>query len=1074
MSRTALVLGVATLIALQAMAAAGSQPATARTVGDLGGRRVDVRTDAPVPKSASKAMENYQRFLQLQNTDPKLRAEALRRLGDLSLESGELERLTNEVSSLDLQGAEAIRLYGTLLRAYPDYPRNDEVLYQLARAYETTGQPAQALTTLDTIVRRFPQSQAVPEVQFRRGELLFSGKRYAEAQVAYEAVIARGKGGSRFFEQSLYKHGWSLFKQGLNQESLGSFARVLDQKLVTGAGAGARARELDTLSRADSELVEDTLRVSSISFSYLDGSESIEKLLATHGVAPYDWLLYSRLGDLYVDKQRFQDAATTYRAYVARDPVDVHSPGLSMQAIEAYRKGGFTDLVVDGKTEFVNSYGFGAAFWKGREHDRFPQVVAELRGSLADLAQHHYAVAQKSKKPEDYSKAVRWYDELLKSFPNDTGAAETNYTLAEVLFESHQYARATDEYERTAYQYPAGPRSAAAGYAGLVSYQKQEEVLAAADRPAWHARALEATLKFSDRFPDHPETAVLMTRAAQDLFAARDFDRAVAVAGKLLARVPPVDQAKQRIGWTVIAQTRFDQGNFPQAEAAFGSALAATARAQPEYSDLTERLAASIYKQGEAKRTAGDVAGSAEDFLRVASLTPGSKVVPTARYNAAAALVASKQWPRAITVLEEYRRDYPKSEFAKDVTRNLAVAYVEGGRPAQAAVEFESIAGNPTEDPAVVREALTRAADLYDKAGNGARSTTLLEQLVQKYPTPVSDAMEIRWRLAEGARTSGNLQRVAYWRNEIVRTDAAAGAARTDRTRFLAAHAKIELVAPLRDAYREIKLTQPIKTSMARKRKALDTTLLAYKDVASYNVADTTTAANYEMAELYRTLASDLMASERPKKLSKEEREEYDSLLEEQAFPIEEQAIGLHELNSARSVDGIYDTSVQKSFKALADMKPGRYGKSEMSVTAMPGTQAKPRVAAAVKQASTDALGAELELRTLATATPPDAEAGSELGILLRQAGKFADARIAYESAIAADPTYAPAYRNLAVLLDLYMAQPAEALPLFEKYHELSGEDKPVNGWIAELRARTGQKPSEPKAAATVATEPVP
>ena len=56
-------------------------------------------------------------------------------------------------------------------------------------------------------------------MQFRRGELLFSAKRYAEAQHAYEAVIARGAP-SAFYEQSLYKHGWSLFKQSLNEESL--------------------------------------------------------------------------------------------------------------------------------------------------------------------------------------------------------------------------------------------------------------------------------------------------------------------------------------------------------------------------------------------------------------------------------------------------------------------------------------------------------------------------------------------------------------------------------------------------------------------------------------------------------------------------------------------------------------------------------------------------------------------------------------------------------------------------------------------------------------------------------------
>src|SRR6185437_14503612 len=112
------------------------------------------------------------------------------------------------------------------LRAY------DQVLYQLARAYETTGQPEQALATLDRIVQKYPQSPQLDEVQFRRGELLFSAKRYADAERAY-AIVTRFPN-SAFYEQSLYKHGWSLFKQSMTEESLPSFGGVLDRKLGPG------------------------------------------------------------------------------------------------------------------------------------------------------------------------------------------------------------------------------------------------------------------------------------------------------------------------------------------------------------------------------------------------------------------------------------------------------------------------------------------------------------------------------------------------------------------------------------------------------------------------------------------------------------------------------------------------------------------------------------------------------------------------------------------------------------------------------------------------------------------------
>jgi tetratricopeptide (TPR) repeat protein len=1104
------------------LVAAKQPPATPATVGDLSARSVQVQSDTAPSGGPSKAMENYRQFLTLQNADPRLRAEALRRLGDLNLESGELDRMANELTQIDMQGAEAIRLYTTLLKAYPDYARNDEVLYQLARAYETTGQNEQALATLDGIVARYPHSRDYAEVQFRRGELLFSARRYDDAQHAYEAVLARGRGGSKFYPQSLYKHGWALFKQGQNEDSLKSFADLLDVTLTDPKNAG-RTRSWDTLGRADRELVEDTLRVMSITFSYLDGAKSLDEFATARGNMPYAWLLYSRLGDLYVEKQRYQDAAGTYRAFVSRDAVDEHAPALTNAAIEAYRKGGFADLMLDGKLEYVQRYGFEGPFWQGREHGAYPQVVLDLKANLKDVAQYYHANAQKTKSAEDYAAAARWYRAYLTSFPDDPESAATNYLLADALFESMQYADAAAEYEHTAYNYPQSAHSAEAGYAALVAYQKYEDGLPPAARSASHLRATESGLKFAQTFPEHPQSAVVLTRAAQDLYAAGDQQRAAESARTLLARVPAVDAAKQRIGWTIVGQVSFNQADYPGAESAFTRALAVSAANDPERADITERLAAAVYKQGEAKRSAGDQAGAAEDFLRVARVAPDSKVVATSQYDAAAALISAEQWDHAIQVLEAYRRDYPRSQYSTDVSHKLAVAYVAAGRAGQAADEFERIAANPQEDPAVVREALTRAADLYAQAGASARSAAMLERLIRQYPTPVPDAIEVRERLAQLAENNQDTERARYWQREIVKADAGAGGARTERTKYLAAKSLLALAAPARDEFRSIKLVAPLKQSLVAKKRAMEAAVQAYKEVAQYQVAETTTAATYETAELYRALAHDLLSSERPKKLSAEELEQYDSLLEEQAFPFEEQAIAIHELNAKRTQEGLYDDAVRRSFLALAELKPARYGKTELSTgwvaalaapaaaapalaapavaTVAPAPAAAPPPSAAAIadfQRATDFANAgkdtdaELELKqfelqypgfaassidlgllarkrgrltdseaALQRATALDgnnAVAWNELGLTLRQEGKFKDAQAAYEHALAADPDSTPAHRNLGVLLDLYLGEPAAALPQLERYKVLSAEDKPVSTWIAELRARTGVK----------------
>src|SRR6267143_2587607 len=102
---------------------------------------------------------------------------------------------------------------------------------------------------------------------------------------------------------------------------------------------------------------------------------------------------------------------------------------------------------------------------------------------------------------------------------------------------------------------------------------------------------------------------------------------------------------------------------------------------------------------------------------------------------------------------------------------------------------------------------------------------------------------------------------------------------------------------------------------------------------------------------------------------------------------------------------------------------------------------------------------AEETLKSAVAHERGSAVAWNELGATQRMRGQFKDAASSYEQAIAADPRYAPAWRNLGVLSDLYLGDPGRALTAFEQYRQLTGEDKPVSGWIAELRQRLGMAP---------------
>lgn len=911
------------------LACVAAYAAPTGTIADLEKREIEVGRDPPAGAPAQQAIEQYRRFLELESDSDALRAEAMRRLGDLQVEVEEEVPGGDAAAWSGLRLDEAIALYQELLERYPDYARGDAVLYQLARAHETKGEPEQALAVLDRLVRRHPDSTWAIESQFRRGEIRFGLARYREAEEAYAAVVAAGSG-SGFHEQALYKHGWSLFKQGRGEESVQSFLALLDGVLAR----GAVLRPGETLSRPERELADDALRAMAITFSDLDGPQTLDTALAQRGDPAYAHRLYEALGDLYMEKERYQDAAQAYEAFARRRPDDRYAPSLQMRAIEAYQKGGFASLVLEGKRAFVERYAFGSAFWERRGVDDAPEVAAQLRSNLKDLAAYHHAQAQKNAQGDevssDYAAAVRWYRDLLDSFPQDAEAHATRFLLAEALFEAGRFAEAAHEYERTAYQYPLQPRSAEAGYAALVAYERHERTIDAEARDAWHRRGIESALMFSSSFPAHAQAAQVLTAADEDLFALDEFDRVIEVSTQILAQDPPVSAAHRRTAATLLAHSLFDRGRYEDAEAAYLRVQELLAAGDPVRGDIEERIAASIYKQAEEKKAQGDAAGAVDDFLRVGALAPHSKARASAEYDAAGILVELEQWDRAAPVLEAFRRDHAQHELVPQAERALALAYLETGRPMQAAAEFARISAHEQEPPEVRRAALWQAAELYESSAAPGQAARLYAQYVEQYPSPLDAAMDARQKLADMALAANDAPAQARWNDDIIRADRAAGAARTPRSRYLAARATIAAVQPQVAAFNAIKLVAPLDQALGRKRLAMEKAMTVYGEALDYGVAEVTTAATFGMAELYRQLGADLLASERPADLDAEALEQYDVLLEEQAFPFEEKAIELHEANVRRTSDGIYDEWVQRSFDVLAKLVPARYAKSEI------------------------------------------------------------------------------------------------------------------------------------------------
>jgi len=1103
---------------------------TVGTLAELRTVRPDVQ-EVKVDQGLEQAMQNYRRFLE-ETPEGAMTPEAMRRLADLQLEKQfgiragdgrpremaapqpaqavlqadphptlsksdlipglhesdqDFERRTTAESGIladtsvpdavragaDPSGPlEAIALYERLLNEYPSYADNDKVLYQMARAYDELGRTEEAIDTMERLVRTNPQSAHFDEVQFRRGEYFFTRRRFRDAESAYSGIISRGTA-SEFYELALYKLGWTLYKQEFYEEALQKYVALLDYKVSIGYDFDQKHDE------DDDRRVADTFRVISLSFSNLGGTETVQEYFSKFGNRSYEDRVYTNLGEHYLEKLRYDDAAKTYKAFVALYPFHRAAPRFSMRVVDTFTQGGFPQLVLESKREFASKYGLKSEYWRHFKPEESPEVLAYLKTNLKDLATHYHAQYQNANEADDkltnYREASQWYGAYLESFPTEPDSAPVNYQLADLFLENKDFGEAAKQYERTAYGYAPHPQSAAAGYAAIYAYREQLKVAGPAGKDQQDMikhDTVASSLKFADTFPQDEHAAPILGAAADDMYEMKDYKAAIEADQRVIDNYPGADAAIRRSAWIVVAHGSFELAEYAQAEHAYAEVLKVTPETDASRAPFVDNLAASIYKQGEIANEAQDYRAAADNFLRIRTAAPTSSIRATAEYDAGAALIRLEDWKAATEVLEAFRSTFPENKLQLEATKQIAFAYRQSGDLSHAAGEYDRIASQ-SDDPALRSEALLDAGDLYSQSNSRDRALEAYIRYVKEFPKPVETAIETRSKIAEMYKTAHDDTLYHEQLQEIVSTDAGAGSERTGRTRTIAARSALVLAEQLYGDFVVVKLRQPFETSLQEKQKHMDATIAAMGRLVNYEIDEVTAAATYYMAETYSNFSRSLLESERPNDLKPEDLEEFQNNLDEAAFPFEEKAINVHEKNMELLRVGVFNSWTEKSLSRLTELMPGRYAKPETgggfigtidgnvdaSVTDEMRTDYESAMAMLKETQYEPGIALLLKLTEQAPALTEAhidlAAAYNELGMVQRRKGEFKNARASYESALAQSADFQYAHRNLGILCDLYLGDNACAMEHYEAYSQIVPDDADVVKWIADLRNRS-------------------
>ena len=910
---------------------------TEPTLKHLNDRNLIIEEQEVAEVSQEEVLKSYHSYINSAPSNHPMYNSALSRLADLEMIAGDDKLFTEKEEQYqkafvsqpveseqvdDKNYRNAISLYEGVLTSNPKDKRNEWVLYKLARAYESVGQLEQALITLSRLVSDFPRSEYFVEAQFRKGEINFTLGDFENSEKSLRHVIGQGRS-TVYYERALYKYAWAQFKQERYEPALNSFFTLLNTLPVV----YDLQEKIDTraLSQVEKDMLDDIFRAVNLCFSYAGGVSYTERYFSGSSKLRYEYEVFTRLGEHFVKHDRVQDGADAYGAFVKRNPYHPMSSFMQMQRIAAYEKGRFRRSALLAREEFVQKFGIDTEFWYRQNSATKSKLRDQVKQTLDELSSFYHARLQRTNRIKSFEAAVYWYEQYVKMFPGDESAAGKVFLLGELYSERKRYKKAVVAYEKAAYEYGNHDKSQVAAYAVIDTYNK---ILKSESSRQWKESLVINSLRFLEEYPNDKKADAVRARLIEDLYALKRFLEAYQQAQVIIAKQGTVRWVKVT-AYIVAGHVAFDGKDYLQAQSHYSAALKLGVRNKRLNAEVGQKMAASAYKHAEFLRNGGDLAAAAEGFLALQKIAPRSAVSVNALYDSATAYFQMQDWPKAIQLLEEFRLKNPKHKLLPEVSKKLAVAYEKDEKWGKAAAELLALA-SVSSDVSFSRDAVWQAANYYEKADKKSKAISTYKKYVRAYSRPVLQNMEGQQKLIDLYLKTGALEKRKYWLKQVVKSYSRNKKQMDDRGRYIAANATFILASDKLNNFKRVSLKLPLKRSLKRKNSLMRSTIKAYESVADIGVAEFVTASTFHVGEVYQQLAKSIMDSQRPRRLSQEELEEYNILLEEQAYPFEEKAISIFEINVERIQDGLYDTWIQQSVEMLAQLQPARYQKLEV------------------------------------------------------------------------------------------------------------------------------------------------
>jgi len=875
-----------------------------------------------IEKSEADIRDAYVNYLQHASKSDLSRADALNRLAAIEFKLSEelLQSSSDEAEDIKAKLASekisrTIELLETSLKDYPKATHNDVTLYQLAKAYDQKDNYDATHQALKQLVQGYPKSRYYLEAQFRLAEQAFSAKQYMLAEDKYTEIII-AKNNAVFYEKSLYKRGWSRFKQEFYIEAADDFVQAINLNDF---------QEYEQLTASKQSLFDEYFRAMGLSFSYLGGAEPLNLYFQQTQHVNNLYYIYSSLSDTYLKQQRYNDAASSLDSFISHYPDSKFSAQASLKVVNIWKEAGFVEQRKMAFESFYQNYHPSSVYWskkKSRYKKRFNATSLALKKHILIETATYHKEYQQSNKQADFIHAQRWYNNYLKHFSAYSRQDNIDFLLASLYFQHKDKYLAFKHYKVAGFDEQTITNKEAAYQAITLADTLLADSKEESQKALWLNNVIELSTFYAEQYPTDKRTIKVIARASDIAYRNKKYNEAIILTEQIVS-----NKNNQMLNDIVMvkAHSYFQTKQYLAAENTYQAIVKNNQLTSKDRDSATEGLALAIFYQGSAAAENKALQQAIEHYARVSQVVPKTATAASGLYDAIALSIKGEHWLQAIEYIKRFRKLYPLHKNSNDVTKKLSVAYLNSKQDIAAAKELEKLSTHEN-SKAYKMASLLKAADLYQANSDFASAIRSLKKYVKTYPQPFLANLESMYKLTQLYVQTNALNKSLFWQKKILSVDKKTpNSAKNGRSKFIASSAAVALARIEQQRFSKVKLVAPLNRNLKLKKKAMQASVNYYARASSYGVAETATESTYAIATIYNDFSQALLNSEVPKHLSDDEKEQYLFLLEDQAFPFEEKAIEFYEVNLLYTRDDIFDEWIVKSHQALQHLFPIRY-----------------------------------------------------------------------------------------------------------------------------------------------------